>query len=142
MKKCSEEAVDAMTQCNEPVVRPGSIRGAEDVPLPQMHMFPKDLDHRDVALSLNCCTDNQGLIREPNASVEELCPPSEPKSTPFVPFFGDGQRLGDTSVATPPLGLDKPSSKLPATFSSPGGPSEPKKSKNSQELQNEQEQVR
>ncbi|XP_040386311.1 tether containing UBX domain for GLUT4 isoform X2 [Cygnus olor] len=145
MKKCSlsgrEEAADAMTQCNEPMVRPGSIRGAENVPLPQMHTFPKDLYHKDVALSLNCCTDNQGLIREPNASVEELSPPSEPKSTPFVPFFGGGQRLGDTSVATPPLGLDKPSSKLPATFSSPGGPSEPKKSKNSHELQNEQEQL-
>ncbi|XP_035198139.1 tether containing UBX domain for GLUT4 isoform X1 [Oxyura jamaicensis] len=136
-----EEAVDAMTQCNEPMVRPGSIRGAENVSLPQMHTFPKDSDHRDVALSLNCCTDNQGLIREPNARVEELPPPSEPKSTPFVPFFGDGQRLGDTSVATPPLGFDKPSSKLPATFSSPGGPSEPKKSKNSQELRNEQEQL-
>ncbi|NXI66348.1 ASPC1 protein, partial [Anseranas semipalmata] len=145
MKKCSlsgqEEAVDATAQCNEPIVRPGSIEGARDVPLPQTQTFPEGLDHRDVALPLNSCTDKQDLIRESDASLEEQCPPSEPESTPFVPFFGDGQRLGDTSVAAPPLGLDMPSSKLPTTFCSPGGPSKPKKSKNSQEMQNEQEQL-
>ncbi|NXK54982.1 ASPC1 protein, partial [Chauna torquata] len=145
MKKCDlpgqEEAVDAMAQCNEPIVRPGSVEGAVDVPLCQTHAFPKGLDRGDVALSSNSCTDEQDSSREPIASLEELCLPSEPKSTQFVPFFGDGQRLGDSSVATPPLGLDMPSSKLPTTFSSPGGPSRPKKSKNSQELQNEQEQL-
>uniref|UniRef100_A0A8D0G419 ASPSCR1 tether for SLC2A4, UBX domain containing n=1 Tax=Strix occidentalis caurina TaxID=311401 RepID=A0A8D0G419_STROC len=97
---------------------------------------------RDVAMSLNSSTDKQDSVRESHASLEELRPSSEPKSTPFVPFFGDGQRLGDSSVAAPSLGLDMPSSKLPTTFSSPGGPSKPKKSKNSQELQKEQEQVR
>ncbi|NXF52242.1 ASPC1 protein, partial [Oceanites oceanicus] len=145
MKKCSspdqEEAVGATVQCNELTVRPGSFEGAVDVCLPQANAFPKDLDHRDVAVSLNSCTDKQVLIRESHASLEELWPSSEPESTPFVPFFGDGQRLGDSSVAVPPLGLDMPSSKLPTTFSSPGGPSKPKKSKNSQELQKEQEQL-
>lgn len=146
MKKCGssgqEEAVGATVQCNELPVRPGSIEGAVDVPLPQANTFPKDLDHRDVAMSLNSCTDKQESIRESHASLEELWPSSEPESTPFVPFSGDGQRLGDSSVAAPSLGLDMPSSKLPTTFSSPGGPSKPKKSKNSQELQKEQEQVR
>ncbi|KAM7088902.1 tether containing UBX domain for GLUT4 isoform 1-T1 [Ciconia maguari] len=136
MKKCSssgqEEAAGATVQCNELRV---------DVPLPQANTFPKDLDHRDVAMSLNSCTDKQDSIRESHASLEELWPSSEPESTPFVPFFGDGQRLGDSSVAVPSLGLDMPSSKLPTTFSSPGGPSKPKKSKNSQELQKEQEQL-
>ncbi|KAM6050206.1 tether containing UBX domain for GLUT4 isoform 1-T1 [Theristicus caerulescens] len=145
MKKCSssgqEEAVGATVQCNELTVRPGSIEGAVDVPLPQANTFPKDLDHRDVAMSLNSCTDKQDSVREPHASLEELQPSSEPESTPFVPFFGDGQRLGDSSVAVPSSGLDTPSSKLPTTFSSPGGPSKPKKSKNSQELQKEQEQL-
>ncbi|XP_037258316.1 tether containing UBX domain for GLUT4 [Falco rusticolus] len=145
MKKCSssgqEEAVGAMVQCNELPARPGSTEGAVDVPVPQANTFPKDLDHRDVAMSLNSCTDKQDTIRESDASLEELQPSSEPESTPFVPFSGDGQHLGDSSVAAPSFGLDMPSSKLPTIFSSPGGPSKPKKSKNSQELQKEQEQL-
>ncbi|NXV97549.1 ASPC1 protein, partial [Calonectris borealis] len=145
MKKCSssgrEEAVGATVRCNELTVGPGSMEGAVDVPLPQANTSLKDLDHRDVAMSLNSCTDKQDSIRESHASLEELWPSSEPESTPFVPFFGDGQRLGDSSVAIPSLGLDMPSSKLPTTSSSPGGPSKPKKSKNSQELQKEQEQL-
>lgn len=146
MKKCSlsdqEEAVDTTAQCDEPVARPSSTEGAVDVPLPQTQTFPTVLDHGDEALSLNNCTDKQDSIRESDASLEELCPPSESKSTPFVPFFGSGQCLGDSSVSAPPLELDMPSSELPTTFSSPGGPSKPKKSKNSQELQKEQEQVK
>ncbi|NXK14366.1 ASPC1 protein, partial [Herpetotheres cachinnans] len=145
MKKYSssgqEEAVGATVQCNELTARPGSTEGAVDVPLPHANTFPKDLDHRDVAMSLNSCTDNQDSIRESDASLEELRPSSEPESTPFVPFSGDGQRLRDSSAAAPSFGLDTPSSKLPTTFSSPGGPSKPKKSKNSQELQKEQEQL-
>ncbi|NWU66661.1 ASPC1 protein, partial [Pterocles burchelli] len=142
MKKCSsaaqEEAVGATVRCDELPGRPGSVEGVADVPLPQANTFPKDLDHRDVSMSLSSCTDTQDSIRESHASSEELRPSSETQSTPFVPFFGDGQRLGDPSVATPSLGLDTPSSKLPTTSSSPGGPSKPKKSKNSQE---EQEQL-
>ncbi|NXI90538.1 ASPC1 protein, partial [Psophia crepitans] len=145
MKKCSssgqEETVDATVQCDELTVRPGSTEGAVNVPLPQAKTFPKDLDHRDVAMSLNSCKDIQDSIRESHASLEELQPSSEPESTPFVPFFGDGQRLGSSSVVAPSLGLDMLSSKLPTTSSSPGGPSKPKKSKNSQELQKEQEQL-
>ncbi|NXY72322.1 ASPC1 protein, partial [Glareola pratincola] len=145
MKKCvssgQEEAVGATVRCNELTVRPGSIEGAVDVTLPQANTFPKDLDHRDVAMSLSSCTDKQDSNRESHASLEELWPSSEPESTPFVPFSKDGQCLGDSSVAAPSLGLDMPSSKLPTTFSSPGGPSKPKKSKNSQELQKEQEQL-
>ncbi|XP_071620530.1 tether containing UBX domain for GLUT4 isoform X2 [Heliangelus exortis] len=143
MKKRSssgqEEPVGATVQCNELTVRSGFTEGAVDVPPPQENSFPKDLGHRDVAVSLNSCTDKQGLIRESHASLEEPC--SESKPTPFVPFSGDGQRLVDSSVAAPSLGLDMPSSKLPTASSSPGGPSKPKKSKNSQELQKEQGQL-
>uniref|UniRef100_A0A669PYQ7 ASPSCR1 tether for SLC2A4, UBX domain containing n=1 Tax=Phasianus colchicus TaxID=9054 RepID=A0A669PYQ7_PHACC len=145
MKKCSlsgqEEAVDTTAQCDEPVVRPSSTDGAVDVPLPQTQTIPPVVDHRDEALSLNNCTDEQDSITESNASLDEPCPPSESKSTPFVPFFGGGQRLGGSSVSATPLELDMPSSELPTTFSSPGGPSKPKKSKNSQEMQKEQEQL-
>ncbi|KAJ7422745.1 Tether containing UBX domain for GLUT4 [Pitangus sulphuratus] len=146
MKKCSspgqEEAVGAVVPCNEPAARPCSMEGAEDVLLPQATTFPKDLDHRDVAtMSLNNITHKQDSTKETHASLEEPWPSSEPEHTPFVPFFGDGERLGDSSVAAPSFGLDMPSSKMPTTFSSPGGPSKPKKSKNSQEFQKEREQL-
>ncbi|NWH37441.1 ASPC1 protein, partial [Chloropsis hardwickii] len=138
MKKCSssggEEVVGATVPCNEPTVRQGSMEEAVDVPLPQANRFPKDLEHRDVAVPLNSCTHKQDSIKDSHASLEELWHSPEPEPTPFVPFFGDGEHLGDCPVAVP-------SSKLPTTFSSPGGPSKPKKSKNSQELQKEQKQL-
>ncbi|XP_030143384.4 tether containing UBX domain for GLUT4 isoform X1 [Taeniopygia guttata] len=138
MKKCSssagEEVVDATVPCSEPTVRRGSMEEAVDVPLPQANTFPKDLEHRDVAVSLNSCTHKQDSIKDSHASLEELWHSPEPEPTQFVPFFGDGEHLGDSSVAVP-------SSKLPTTFSSPGGPSKPKKSKNSQELRKEQKQL-
>ncbi|NXD02866.1 ASPC1 protein, partial [Certhia familiaris] len=136
MKKCSssggEEVVGATVPCNEPTVRQGSMEEAVDVPLPQANTFPKDLEHKDVAIPLNSYTHKQDSIKDP--SLEELCHSPEPKPTPFVPFFGDGEHLVGSSVAAP-------SSKLPTTFSSPAGPSKPKKSKNSQELLKEQEQL-
>uniref|UniRef100_A0A8C5U9D1 ASPSCR1 tether for SLC2A4, UBX domain containing n=1 Tax=Malurus cyaneus samueli TaxID=2593467 RepID=A0A8C5U9D1_9PASS len=138
MKKCSvsggEEAVSAKVPCNEPTVRSGSMEEAVDVTLPQANTFPKDLDHRDVAISFNSCTQKQDSIKESHASLEEPRLSPEPEPTPFVPFFGDGEHMGDSPVAVP-------SSKLPTTSSSPGGPSKPKKSKNSQELQKHQEQL-
>lgn len=139
MKKCGssggEEAVGAVVPCNEPTVRQGSMEEAVDVPLPQASTFPKDLEHRDGAVSLNSCTHKQDSIKDSPASLEEPRHSPEPEPAPFVPFFGDGEHLGDSPVAVP-------SSKLPTTFSSPGGPSKPKKSKNCQELRKEQEQVR
>ncbi|NXA85593.1 ASPC1 protein, partial [Melanocharis versteri] len=138
MKKCNssggEEAVGATVPCNEPTVRQGSMEEAVDVPLPQAITFPKDLEHRDVAVSLNSCTQKQDSIKESHASLEKLRHSPEPEPTPFVPFSGDGEHLEDSPVAVP-------SSKLPPTFSSPGGPSKPKKSKNSQELQKDEEQL-
>ncbi|XP_071430103.1 tether containing UBX domain for GLUT4 [Pithys albifrons albifrons] len=144
MKKSSsgqEEAVGATTPCNEPTARTGSLEGADDVLLHQANIVPEDLGHEDVAISLNSSTHKQDLTKESRASLEELWPPSEPEPTPFVPFSGDGESLGDSSVAAPSFGLDAPLSKMPTTFSSPGGPSKPKKSKNSQEFQKEQEQL-
>ncbi|NXA99349.1 ASPC1 protein, partial [Cnemophilus loriae] len=138
MKKCNssggEEAVGAMVPCNEPTVSQGSMEEAVDVTLPQANTLPKGSEHRDVAVSLNSCAHKQGWIKESHASLEELWHPPEPEPSPFVPFFGDGEHLGDSPVAIS-------SSKLPTTFASPGGPSKPKKSKNSRELQKEQEQL-
>ncbi|NXS06905.1 ASPC1 protein, partial [Neodrepanis coruscans] len=145
MKKCNssgrEEAAGATVPCNEPTVSPGPLEGADNGLLPQANTFPKDLDDGDVATTLNSGTQKQDSTKESRASLEELWPPSEPEPTPFVPSFGDGERLGDSSVAAPSFVLDTPSSKMLTSFSSPGGPSKPKKSKNSQELQKEQEQL-
>ncbi|XP_062448112.1 tether containing UBX domain for GLUT4 isoform X3 [Rhea pennata] len=143
MKRCGssgqEKAVDAMAQCNELTVRAGYTKEAVDVPLTQTHTFPEDLDHSGVALSLHSCRNKQDFVRESHASLEDVWPPSEHESAPSVPFSGDGQCLGGSTVASASAGL--PSSKLPISSSSPGGPSKPKKSKNSQELLKEQEQL-
>ncbi|XP_065708140.1 tether containing UBX domain for GLUT4 isoform X2 [Patagioenas fasciata] len=142
MKKCrspgGEEAAGAAEQREEPAAGPGPSGGAADVPVPPANAFPQDSGRGDVAVSLSSRTDTRDVAKKSHGSLEELWPSSQPEAAPFIPFSGDGQRLGNSAVAD---GLDSPSSKLPTTFSSPGGPSKPKKSKNSQELQKEQEQL-
>lgn len=99
MKKCSssggEEAVGATVPCNEPTVRRGSTEEAVDVPLPQAITFPKDLDHRDVAISLNSCTHKQDLIKESHASLEELRLPQS-LSLPHLPLFLEMESIWGT----------------------------------------------
>ncbi|NXA56151.1 ASPC1 protein, partial [Nothocercus julius] len=145
LKKCSssgqEEAVDAMVQCNELAVSAGSSKEAVDAPLTQAHAFSEDLDHSAVTSALHSYRNKQDVIRESHTSLGELCPPLKHECAPLVHFSGDGQRLEDSPEAAASRGLDMPSSKLPISSSSPGGPSRPKKSKNSQELLKEQEQL-
>ncbi|XP_010219157.1 PREDICTED: tether containing UBX domain for GLUT4, partial [Tinamus guttatus] len=145
LKKCSssgqEEAVDAMVQCNELPVTAGSTEEAVDVPLTQAHAFPEDLDHSALTSSLQSCRNKQDFIRESHTSLGQLCPPLKHECAPLVHFSGDRQCLEDSPEAAASPGLDMPSSKLPISSSSPGGPSKPKKSKNSQELLKEQEQL-
>ncbi|XP_037769722.1 tether containing UBX domain for GLUT4 isoform X3 [Chelonia mydas] len=145
MKKCGspgqEEALDTAAPFSKLPVSPVFTEGAVDMPSPHTSMLSKDLDPRDVAFSLNNCTDKQDLIKESQASLGELWSPSDPAPAPFVPFFGDGQRLGGTPLAADFPVSDMLSSKLPTSLSSPGGPSKPKKSKTSQEQLKEQEQL-
>uniref|UniRef100_A0A8C3YPU9 ASPSCR1 tether for SLC2A4, UBX domain containing n=1 Tax=Catagonus wagneri TaxID=51154 RepID=A0A8C3YPU9_9CETA len=61
----------------------------------------------------------------------------EPAPASFVPFSGGGQRLGGPSGSARPLVSS--SAKLPKSFSSPAGPSKPKKSRPGQEPQRERE---
>ncbi|XP_058417893.1 tether containing UBX domain for GLUT4 isoform X3 [Diceros bicornis minor] len=61
----------------------------------------------------------------------------EPAPSPFVPFSGGGQRLGGPSGSS--RSLMSPSAKLPKSYSSPGGPSKPKKSRPGQDPQLEPE---
>ncbi|KAM5309040.1 tether containing UBX domain for GLUT4 isoform 2-T3 [Glossophaga mutica] len=67
-----------------------------------------------------------GLGSKPADTRAELTS-KEPPPAPFVPFSGWGQRLGGPcgSAGCPPT----PSARLPKSFSSPGGPSKPKKSR-------------
>lgn len=62
-----------------------------------------------------------------SADTQEKQLSKDPTPARFVPFSGGGQRLGG------PCGsarcLMSPFAKLPKTFSSPGGPSKPKKSR-------------
>ncbi|NXM68210.1 ASPC1 protein, partial [Serilophus lunatus] len=135
LKRCSpsgqEEAVGASGPGQEPPGSPGADTGL----LPPANTSPEDWDKGEVAMTLNSSTQKQESTQEPHASLEELWPSSEPEPAPVVPC------LGDSSVAAPSPVLDTPSSKMLTTFSSPGGPSKPKKSKNSQELQKEQGQL-
>ncbi|NWI20385.1 ASPC1 protein, partial [Crypturellus soui] len=143
LKKCSssgqEEAADAMVQSNELTASAGSTKEAADVPPTQAQAFSEDLDHSALTSSLHSCRNKEDFIRESHTSLTELCLPL--KCGPLVHFSGDGQCLEDSPEATASPGLDMPSSKLPTFSSSPGGPSRPKKSKNSQELLKEQEQL-
>ncbi|XP_067403226.1 tether containing UBX domain for GLUT4 isoform X2 [Emydura macquarii macquarii] len=145
MKKCDssgrEETADTAVPFSKLPVSPVSTEEAVNVPLPHTSMLSKDLDHRGVAFSLNNCTDKQDLIKESQASLGELCPPSDPVPAPFVPFFGDGHHLGGNPVAADFPVSDILFSKLPTFLSSPGGPSKPKKSKTSQEQLKKQEQL-
>lgn len=63
-----------------------------------------------------------------------------PAAARFVPFSGGGRRLGGPSGSA--RSLTSPSANLPKSFSSPGGPSKPKKSRPGQEPQSEPEAVR
>lgn len=77
-----------------------------------------------------------GLGPEP-ADAQAEPTSEEPGPAPFVPFSGGGQRLGGPSGSA--RCQVSPSAKLPKSFSSPGGPSEPKKSRPGQEPQPEPE---
>ncbi|XP_049715771.1 tether containing UBX domain for GLUT4 isoform X4 [Elephas maximus indicus] len=69
-------------------------------------------------------TDGQG----PKPADSQAQPDTKvPLPTPFVPFSGEGQRLGGPSGSA--HSLMSPSTKSAKSVSSPGGPSEPKKSK-------------
>lgn len=94
-----------------------------------------DVSHQDeVGTSGTSCADGQAP-KPVNTQTKPIS--KEPAPASFVPFSGGGQRLGGPSGSA--RSLMSPSAKLPKTFSSPGGPSKPKKSRPGQELEREQE---
>ncbi|XP_016070950.1 PREDICTED: tether containing UBX domain for GLUT4, partial [Miniopterus natalensis] len=93
--------------------------GSPLLPLDSAGLSRGDVSHRDEA-------GTSGAGPKPlDAQAKYIS--EEPTPAPFVPFSGGGQRLGG------PCGsarcLMSPSTKVPKSFSSPGGPSKPKKSR-------------
>ncbi|XP_067572500.1 tether containing UBX domain for GLUT4 isoform X2 [Pseudorca crassidens] len=104
-------------------------------PLNSAELSQGDVSHQDEAASPGAGRVN-GLGPKPvDAQAKQIS--KEPTPAPFVPFSGWGQRLGGPSGSVRPLMSS--SAKLPKSFSSPAGPSQPKKSRPGQEPQPEPE---
>lgn len=98
--------------------------GSPLLPWDSMGLSRGDVSQQDGAATSGAgCADNLGP-----KPVDAWAKPTskEPPPAPFVPFSGGGQRLGGPcgSARCPP---PPPSARLPKSFSSPGGPSKPKK---------------
>lgn len=108
------------------------------LPLNSAGLSQGDVSRQDEAVSPGA-SHVDGLGPKPaDAQAKQIS--KEPPPAPFVPFSGGGQRLGGPSGSARPLMSS--SAKLPKSFSSPAGPSKPKKSKPGQEPQPEPEPVR
>ncbi|XP_032946528.1 tether containing UBX domain for GLUT4 isoform X3 [Rhinolophus ferrumequinum] len=105
------------------------------LPLSSMGLSQGDMSRQDQAVTSGA-SHVDGLGPEP-VSVQAKQTSKQPTPAPFVPFSGGGQRLGGPSGSA--RHLMSPSAKLPKSFSSPGGPSKPKKSRPGQEPQPEPE---
>ncbi|XP_059991283.1 tether containing UBX domain for GLUT4 isoform X1 [Lagenorhynchus albirostris] len=104
-------------------------------PLNSAELSQGDVNHQDEAASPGAGRVD-GLGPKPvDAQAKQIS--KEPTPAPFVPFSGGGQRLGGPSGSVRPVMSS--SAKLPKSFSSPAGPSQPKKSRPGQEPQPEPE---
>ncbi|XP_036693155.1 tether containing UBX domain for GLUT4 isoform X3 [Balaenoptera musculus] len=104
-------------------------------PLNSAGLSQGDVSHQDEAARPGA-GGVDGLGPKPvDAQAKQIS--KEPTPAPFVPFSGGGQRLGGPSGSVRPLMSS--SAKLPKSFSSPAGPSQPKKSRPGQEPQPEPE---
>ncbi|XP_043319671.1 tether containing UBX domain for GLUT4 isoform X1 [Cervus canadensis] len=105
------------------------------LPLNSPGLSQGDVSRQDEAVSPGAsCVDGLGP-KPADAQAKQIS--KEPPPAPFVPFSGGGQRLGGPSGSARPLMSS--SAKLPKSFSSPAGPSKPKKSRPGQEPQPEPE---
>ncbi|XP_008048088.2 tether containing UBX domain for GLUT4 [Carlito syrichta] len=144
MKHCDSNSVGRQEPGGARSKTPGSpatsasaeqATGLPPLPLDSGELSRGDLGRQDDAgTSRTSCVDDLGQ-KPVDAPAEQSV--KAPMPTSFVPFSGGGQRLGGPSG--PMSSLLSPSAKLPMSFSSPGGPSEPKKSKSGQEPQPEPE---
>uniref|UniRef100_A0A8D1K5L0 Tether containing UBX domain for GLUT4 n=1 Tax=Sus scrofa TaxID=9823 RepID=A0A8D1K5L0_PIG len=122
---------------------PGSPRltpAGQAASSPLLPLNPAGLSHGDVSRQDAAASAGPGLTDGPGptpADAQAKPVAKEPAPAPFVPFSGGGQRLGGPCGAARPL--VSPSAKPPKSFSSPAGPSKPKKSRPGQEPQQEPE---
>lgn len=106
--------------------------GSPLLPLDAAGLSQGDVSHQDEAAA-----SGAGRV---DAQAKPTSKEPAPAPAPFVPFSGGGQRLGGPSGSA--KSVVSPSAKLPKSFSSPGGPSKPKKSRPGQEPPPEPEPVR
>ncbi|XP_072601844.1 tether containing UBX domain for GLUT4 isoform X4 [Vulpes vulpes] len=97
--------------------------GSPLLPLDAAGLSQGDVSHQDEAAA-----SGAGRV---DAQAKPTSKEPAPAPAPFVPFSGGGQRLGGPSGSA--KSVVSPSAKLPKSFSSPGGPSKPKKSRPGQE---------
>ncbi|XP_019517471.1 PREDICTED: tether containing UBX domain for GLUT4 isoform X2 [Hipposideros armiger] len=131
----------AMRRCNSAIKQepggswsesPGSptpsLSAEQAASSPLLPLSPTGLSQGDVSrqdqADASGASHVDGLGPEP-ASAQAKQISKQPTPTCFVPFSGGGQRLGGPSSSA--RCLMSPSAKLPKSFSSPGGPSKPKK---------------
>ncbi|EFB24225.1 hypothetical protein PANDA_000693, partial [Ailuropoda melanoleuca] len=132
MKPCSSAGVSRSKAPGSPTasLSADQAAGSPLLPLDSAGLSQGDVSHQDEA----------GISGASRVDAQAKQISKEPAPTPFVPFSGGGQRLGGSSGLA--KSLMSPSAKLPKSFSSPGGPSKPKKSKPGQEPRPEPEPVR
>ncbi|KAM6175870.1 tether containing UBX domain for GLUT4 isoform 1-T1 [Erethizon dorsatum] len=115
-----------------------SMSGNQAASSPQLPLNSGELSRGDLSRPEDADTSGTGLVGGPKpVDAQEKQSVKEPTPTPFVPFSGGGQRLGGPSGSLRPL--MSPSAKSSKVFSSPGGPSKPKKLKPGEEPQQEPE---
>lgn len=114
-----------------------SVSANQAASSPQLPLNSGELSRGDLNLAEDAGTLETGLGGPQKVDAQEKQNVKEPTPAPFIPFSGGGQRLGGPSGSLKPLA--SPSAKSPKVFSSPGGPSEPKKLKPGEEPQQEPE---
>ncbi|XP_023555081.1 tether containing UBX domain for GLUT4 isoform X2 [Octodon degus] len=113
-----------------------STSGSQAASSPQLPLNSGELSRGDLSHPEDAATSDTGLVGDPKpVAAQEKQSIKEHTPATFIPFSGGGQRLGGASGSLKPL--TSPSAKLPKVFSSPGGPSKPKKLKPGEEPQQE-----
>lgn len=137
MKRCSSAGGQdpGVSRSKTPGSPTPSLSADQAAGSPLLPLDPAGLSQGDVSHHDEAATSGTGHV---DAQAKPTS--KEPTPAPFVPFSGGGQRLGGPSGST--KSVVSPSAKLPKSFSSPGGPSKPKKSRPGQEPPPEPEPVR
>ncbi|XP_070249771.1 tether containing UBX domain for GLUT4 isoform X4 [Myotis yumanensis] len=132
MRRCDPATTQepGVSRSKSPASPTPSLSAEQAAGSPLLPLDSAGLSRGDVSRQEEAGTSGAGRADGPgpkpaDAQAQQIS--EEPKPTPFVPFSGGGQRLGGPGGSA--RCLMSPSAKLPKSFSSPGGPSKPKKSR-------------